>query len=340
MVIDLRSDTVTKPTPAMLEAMMKAPIGDDVFEEDPSVQSLEQKAAEMFGKEAGLYCPSGTMTNQIAIKMHTQPLDEVICHELAHIYQYEVGGIAFHSGASVRLVPGDRGLMTADDVRKRLLPENVHFPITRLVAIENTTNKGGGACYDLEDIKAIAAVCKEHGLAFHIDGARIFNALVAKNETPVQHGQYFDSISVCLSKGLGAPVGSVLLGTKSFIKSARRIRKVMGGGMRQAGILAAAGSYALDHHVDRLADDHRRAKALEQALEKNTSVEKILPVETNIVIFQLLEGVSTAGYLEKLSQANIKAISMGPQLIRFVTHLDFTDEMLEKVLEVLSNLKL
>ncbi|WP_460502321.1 threonine aldolase family protein, partial [Hymenobacter agri] len=257
-LVDLRSDTVTRPTPAMLAAMWAAPVGDDVYEEDPTVRRLEEAAAARFGLEAGLFCPSGTMTNQIAIKAHTEPLSEVICEQTAHVYLWEVGGIAFHSGASVALLPGERGRLTAAQVEAAIRPENVHYPTTRLVCLENTHNRGGGSCYSWDDMAAISEVAKKHGLARHLDGARVFNALVATGQRSEDYGQLFDSISVCLSKGLGAPVGSVLLGSKSFIQKCKRIRKVMGGGWRQAGYLAAAGLFALENHVERLADDHRR----------------------------------------------------------------------------------
>ncbi len=262
MIIDFRSDTVTKPGAGMMEAMMKAKVGDDVFGEDPSINELETMTAAMFGMEAALYCPSGTMTNQIAIKCHTQPGDEVICDESSHVYQYEGGGIAFNSGASVKLLNGDKGRITAEQVLAAIQPDDAHRPHTSLVSLENTSNRGGGSCYDLEEIKKIKAVCAEKKLAFHLDGARLWNALVAKNETPKQYGEAFDSISVCLSKSLGCPVGSLLLGKKDLVKKARRIRKVFGGGMRQAGFLAAAGIYALQNNIERLSEDHKHAKQI------------------------------------------------------------------------------
>ena len=267
MFIDFRSDTVTRPTPAMLNAMMEAPVGDDVFGEDPSVNNLEKRAAEMFGMEAGLFCPSGTMTNQIAIKCHTQPGDEVICDSTAHIYQYEGGGIAFNSGASVKLLSGDRGRISAQQVKEAINPDDVHRAHTSLVCLENTSNRGGGSCYDINNIKEIKKVCTEAGLPLHLDGARLFNAIVAKEENVLDYGRLFNSISICLSKGLGAPVGSVLLGTNTFIKKARRIRKVFGGGMRQAGYIAAAGLYALQNNISRLTNDHAAAKQIADALE-------------------------------------------------------------------------
>ena len=259
-MIDFRSDTVTRPTPGMLAFMQSAPVGDDVFGEDPSIISLERITAAKFGMEAGLFCPSGTMTNQLAIKTHTQAGDEVICDELSHIYQYEGGGIAFNSGCSVKLLHGDRGRVTAEQVLAGINAQDVHKPITSLVSLENTSNRGGGACYDFNEFKNIKNITEQHGLALHLDGARLFNAIVYKQEAAIDYGKIFDSISICLSKGLGAPVGSVLIGSHSFITKARRWRKVFGGGMRQAGYLAAAGIYAMDHHVDRLADDHKNAK--------------------------------------------------------------------------------
>jgi threonine aldolase len=313
-------------------------VGDDVFGEDPTITALEDKAAALFNLEAGLFCPSGTMTNQIAIKAHTEPLSEVICDVTAHVYQYEVGGIAFHAAASVALLHGDRGRFTPEMVRAAIRTDNIHNPVTRLVVLENTSNKGGGTCYTLPQIAAIGSVCREHNLAFHLDGARVFNALAVTGESSRDYGQYFDSISVCLSKGLGAPVGSVLLGTRDFIRKCRRIRKVMGGGMRQAGYLAAAGLYALDHHVGRLAEDHRRAKQLEAALLACAYVETVMPVETNIVIFKLSAAVTTAQFLDQLRARGIQALDFGPQQIRFVTHLDYTQEMADHTVQVLQEL--
>ena len=337
MMIDLRSDTVTKPTPGMLEAMMQAEVGDDVFSEDPTVQALEEKAAALFGMEAGLYCPSGTMTNQIAIRIQTQPQQEVICDKRAHIYNYEGGGTAYNSLASVRLLDGDRGRFTAEDVLENINPDNIHHPETTLVSLENTVNKGGGAYYTLEQIIPISQVCRAHGLSLHLDGARIFNALAASGESPQQYGQYFDTISVCLSKGLGAPVGSVLLGTQALIRKARRVRKVLGGGMRQAGYLAAAGIYALDHHVQRLKEDHDRAQKLAAMLEEKSYIAHLMPVDTNIVIFTLRD-VPIHAFLKMLESRGVKAVPFGKQDIRMVTHLDFTDEMLVRTGEVLEEL--
>ncbi|MBF8963945.1 aminotransferase class I/II-fold pyridoxal phosphate-dependent enzyme [Pontibacter sp. FD36] len=337
-ITDLRSDTVTKPTPAMLQAMFAAQVGDDVYEEDPTINTLERKAAALFGMEAGLFCPSGTMTNQIAIKAHTEPMTEVICDITAHIYQYEGGGIMFNSGASVALVHGERGKMTPEQVEAHIRPDNIHYPPTRLVALENTCNKGGGSYYTLPEIAAISGVCKRHGIALHLDGARVFNALVASGENPQEYGTYFDSISICLSKGLGAPVGSLLLGTKEFIKKSRRIRKVLGGGIRQGGYLAAAGIYALDQHVERLAEDHQKAKQLEAVLNEADYVEYVLPVQTNIVIFKLNDRYKDVDFVAALAEQQIHTSSFGPQMIRFVTHLDVSEEMLQHVLQVLHSL--
>jgi threonine aldolase len=335
--VDLRSDTVTRPTPAMLEAMFTAPVGDDVYEEDPTVSRLEAMAAAQFGLEAGLFCPSGTMANQIAIKAHTEPMSEVICEQTAHVYLWEVGGIAFHSGASVALLPGERGRLTAAQIEAAIRPENIHYPITQLICLENTHNRGGGTCYAWNELEQIAALAQHEGIALHLDGARVFNALVATGQRSEDYGRLFDSISVCLSKGLGTPVGSVLLGSAAFIKKCRRIRKVMGGGMRQAGFLAAAGIYALENNVVRLADDHRRAAELAAALQRQPYVTDVLIPETNLVIFRLSEQVPAADFLQHLQQQGIRASSFGPQWIRFVTHLDVDDAGIARVVEALQS---
>ncbi|MGA0555023.1 threonine aldolase family protein [Larkinella sp. VNQ87] len=328
MSIDLRSDTVTKPTPAMLEAMFTAEVGDDVLGDDPTVKALEEKAARLFGMEAALFCTSGTMTNQLAIRVHTRPGNDVICDQLSHVYLYEGGGIAVNSLASVSLPQGERGKLTATLVRDHIQPDDLHKPVTRLVCLENTVNKGGGCYYKLPEIAAIRQVCDEHGLRLHLDGARLFNALVETGENPEAYGALFDSISICLSKGLGCPVGSLLLGSAEFIKQARRFRKLMGGGWRQAGYLAAAGIYALDHHVNRLKLDHARARRIGQMLAELPEVEEIYPIETNIVIFRLSENILAADYVATLASKGILAVTFGKHLVRFVTHLDFTDEQL------------
>ncbi len=337
-MIDYRSDTVTKPTPGMLAFMQSAPVGDDVFGEDPSINSLERITAAKFGMEAGLFCPSGTMTNQLAIKSHTQAGDEVICDRLSHIYQYEGGGIAFNSGCSVQLLEGNRGRITAEQVLAGINAEDVHKPITRLVSLENTCNRGGGACYEFEEFKAIKKITDAHGLALHLDGARLFNALVYKQEAAIDYGNIFDSISICLSKGLGAPVGSVLLGAAAFIKKARRWRKVFGGGMRQAGSLAAAGIYALDHHIDRLAIDHQNAILLSKVLTKKEFVTDLLSVETNIVIATIGGKYTATSLVAALKEKGILAIAMTPTQIRFVFHLDISEEDLAKTIDILNSL--
>jgi len=339
MIADLRSDTFTKPSPAMLDTMFKAPVGDDVFGEDPSINKLEAMAAAMFGMQAALFCPSGTMTNQIAIKCHTQPGDEVICDKVSHIYIYEGGGIAFNSGCQVKALEGDRGRITADQVLESINPDDVHKARTSLVSLENTANRGGGICYEFTEIQLIKKVCSNNNLKFHLDGARLWNALVAKNETPEQYGEAFDSISICLSKGLGTPVGSLLLGTTDFIKQARRVRKVFGGGMRQAGYLAAAGIYAIENNIERLAEDHDYAKQIAAALAKKIFVGKIMPVETNIVIFEITGSSYTAKtFCEKLAQYEILCLSISSTQVRMVTHLDFTKEMLKKLIETIDAL--
>jgi threonine aldolase len=338
MIIDFRSDTVTKPTPPMLEAMMTAKVGDDVFEEDDSINALEALSAKMFSMQAALFCPSGTMTNQIAIKCHTQPGDEVICDETSHIYQYEGGGIASNSGASVKLLYGDRGRITAAQVKAAINPDDVHRARTSLVSLENTSNRGGGSCYDFGEIKNIRKVCDENNLKLHLDGARLMNALVAKNETAEQYGKTFDSISLCLSKSLGCPVGSVLIGNIDFIKKARRVRKAFGGGMRQAGFLAAAGIYALEHNIERLTEDHDHARQIASVISKLEFVELVLPVETNIIIFELKQGLSAPELVAKLKEKIILAYAIAPNRVRLVLHLDITAAMVTKTTEILSTL--
>ena len=329
LTLDLRSDTLTKPSVGMREAMYAAPLGDDVFGEDPTVNALEEKIASLFGKEAALFCPSGTMTNQIAIRLHTGPQKEVICHQFSHIYLYEGGGIMANSMASVKLLTGDLGKITASQVAESINPDDVHAPETSLVSLENTMNKGGGSIYTLDEVRPIQALCQEKGLKLHLDGARLFNALVETGDAPAEWGQLFDTISICLSKGLGCPIGSVLLGSKVDIKRARKVRKVFGGGMRQAGFLAAAGIYALDHQVARLKEDHSRARTLGEFLMKAPHVVEVLPVATNIVIARL-EGITPEAYLQQLAAQGIKGVKFGKDLVRFVTHLDFGDDHLEE----------
>jgi threonine aldolase len=338
MIADLRSDTFTKPSPAMLEAMFKAPVGDDVFGEDPSVNKLEAMSAAMFGMEAAIFCPSGTMTNQIAIKCHTQPGDEVICDKVSHVYIYEGGGIAFNSGCQVKALDGDRGRITAGQVKESINPDDVHKARTSLVSLENTANRGGGSCYDFTEFQQIKEVCLNNKLNLHLDGARLWNAIVAKNETPKQYGEIFDSISICLSKGMGTPVGSLLLGDSDFIKQARRIRKVFGGGMRQAGYLAAAGIYALEHNMERLEEDHQHAKEIAAVLGKKDFIGKIMPVETNIVIFEVKDSYTPKTFCKKLEEHDILCLSISATQVRMVTHLDFSKEMLNKLLKVIEAL--
>jgi len=335
MNVDLRSDTVTKPTAGMMEAMMNAKVGDDVFGEDETINELEQKTAAIFGMEAGLFCPSGTMTNQIGIKCFTQPLDELIADQTAHVYRYEGGGIAFNSSVSTRLLNGYLGIITAEMIEPEINAVNDHYPRTSLVVLENTVNRGGGSCYALEQIKPIAALCQNKGLKLHLDGARIFNALAKIGDKAEEYGKYFDGISVCLSKGLGAPVGSVFLADRETIKYARRVRKVFGGGMRQAGFLAAAGIYALDHHVERLKIDHSHAQILSDELTNCGWVANVLPAETNIVLFDTVEPAAVV--LDKLAAQGIKALSTGPNRIRFVLHLDVHPEQVEYVVDVLKS---
>ena len=339
MIIDFRSDTVTRPTKGMLDAMMKANIGDDVFGEDPSINELESLAASMFSMEEALFCPSGTMTNQIAIKCHTQPGDEVICDESAHVYQYEGGGIAFNSGASVKLIYGDRGRISAEQVSAGINNmDDAHKAYTRLVCLENTSNRGGGSCYDFEEIKKVKEVCNKNNLTFHLDGARLFNALVAKKETAEQYGKVFDSISICLSKSLGCPVGSLLLGKKDLIKKARRIRKVFGGGMRQSGFLAAAGIYALKNHIPRLAEDHAHARLIAEALIKKDFADDMLPVETNIIIFNTRNPHTAKSIVQKMKEKNILSYAITPERVRLVTHLDIRPEMVQRTIDTIKHL--
>ena len=340
MQINLISDTVTKPTKGMLSAMMNAKVGDDVFKTDPTVNKLQSKIAEMFGMEDALFFPSGTMANQAAIKLHTQPGDRMFCDKWAHVYNYEGGGPAFNAGVTSYLLDGNRGMFTAKQLNDAVSGSrsDIHTPFSKLVAIENTTNKGGGACWDFEELLNIKKVCEKHNLAYHLDGARLFNALVAKNETPEQYGKTFDTISVCLSKGLGAPIGSVLLGSKEHIEKALRIRKLFGGAMRQAGYLAAAGIYALDNHIDRLAIDHTRAKIIGSVLQNSDLIKNVEPIETNIVIFNVIDTINEQDFISRFHDAGISLISMGYGKLRMVTHLDFTEEMLEMVVKTIENI--
>lgn len=337
-MIDFRSDTFTKPSPEMLEVMFKADVGDDVYGEDPTVNKLESYAAEMFGMEAAVFCPSGTMTNQIAIKCHTVPGDEVICDNVSHVYIYEGGGIALNSASSVRPIAGDKGRITAEQVLEAINPDDIHKPRTSLVSLENTANRGGGSCYEFTEIEKIKEACLKNRLALHLDGARLFNAIVARKEKLKKYGETFDSISICLSKGLGTPIGSVLMGGKEFIKKSRRIRKVFGGGMRQAGYLAAAGIYALENNVERLADDHFHAKKIAEALRKKDFTGTFLPVETNILIFEVIGRHTPASFTEEMLKNDIKVTVISKTQVRMVLHLDITEDMVKKTIKVIEEL--
>ncbi|MCH4823273.1 aminotransferase class I/II-fold pyridoxal phosphate-dependent enzyme [Gramella lutea] len=339
--IDLRSDTVTRPTKEMLQAIMTAQVGDDVYKEDPTVNALEEKLARMFGMDEALFFPTGSMANQAAIKLHTQPGEQLICDKWAHVYNYEGGGVSFNSGVSCKLVDGDRGMITASQVEESINPPDFyHSPLTSLVCLENTTNKGGGACYDLEEIKRVRKVCNEHGLGLHLDGARLFNAIVKKGEEPKDFGKLFDTISVCLSKGLGTPMGSVLIGKKELMKNAIRVRKVLGGGMRQVGFMAAAGIYALDNHLEQLAKDNTRAAEIAQILSSLNYIGNVEPVETNIVIFYLKNVEVETKFMKQLAENNIRISNMGQGKLRIVTHLDYSEEMHNRFLETLRKVDL
>lgn len=338
MIVDFRSDTVTKPTPGMLEAMMNAEVGDDVFGEDPTVRKLEEKCAALLGLDAAVYCPSGTMTNQIGIKVLTQPYDEVICYKGAHIYKYEGGGLAGNSNVSVRLLPGDRGRLTVEEIAANINSPDSHYPISSVVALENTVVREAGSYYTLAQVRKVAEFTRSRGLHLHLDGARFFNALAETGDRPHELGSLFDTVSICLSKGLGAPVGSVLVCKKELETKVRRMRKVFGGGMRQAGFLAAAGIYALDHHVGRLKEDHSRAKEIGKVLSSQSYVKSMMPVDTNIVIFELAKDITPDRFLAKLGDHQIKALPFSATEIRMVTHLDVDDRMLEKTLDVLKRI--
>ncbi|MCA0153207.1 threonine aldolase family protein [Winogradskyella vincentii] len=340
MIIDLRSDTVTKPSKGMLNAMLNAEVGDDVYKEDPTVNALEEKLASMFGMDRALFFPTGSMANQAALKLHTNPGEQVICDKYAHIYNYEGGGASFNSGISCKLVDGDRGMFTAQQAEASINPPDFyHSPLTSLIEVENTTNKGGGACWDFEELKKIREVAHKHNLGYHLDGARLWNALVTLDHKPKKYGELFDTISVCLSKGLGCPIGSVLIGNNELMQHAIRIRKIFGGGMRQVGYLAAAGLYALDNNIERLKQDHLKAKEIGEVLESLTFIKKVEPIETNIIIFELKDSVSEKDFLNTLTEKNIHIIGMGSNKLRMVTHLDYIDEMHDSHLKILKSLK-
>jgi len=339
MEINLISDTVTKPSADMLKAMFTAKVGDDVFKQDPTVNEFERIVADLFGMEAALFFPSGTMANQTAIKLHTNPGDQIICDKWSHIHLYESGGASANSGVNFNLLDGIRGMITAEQVKNGINdPSFYHMPLSKMVSIENTTNKGGGACYDLEDLKKIRQVCTENNLKYHLDGARLWNAIVAKKQHPKQFGELFDTISVCFSKGLGAPVGSVLIGDGETMHRALRIRKIFGGNLRQSGYLAAAGIFALKNNINRLADDHRRANELAQVLSRLAWVEKVEPVETNILIFEVKKTLDEKVVIEKFKDKRILISSMGQGKLRIVTHLDYKQVLHEYVIEALQKI--
>jgi len=338
-MINLISDTVTQPSSDMLDFMMKAKVGDDVFGEDSTVNELQDLAASMFGMEAALFCPSGTMTNQIALRLHTGALDEVLCDVNSHIFQYETGGYAYNSGLAIKTIQGQNGLLKADLLADKINPNYDWLPSSKLVVLENTANKGGGSYYEFEDIEAIRELCNSNNMALHLDGARLFNALVETGEDPKAYGQVFDSISICLSKGLGAPVGSLLLADQKKIDFARRLRKVMGGGMRQAGYLAAAGIYALQNNVELLKVDNAHARKIGKVLTEKEYVKSVKPVKSNILIFELDPSRYTGQeFLDQLKLNEIKASAFGKNTIRFVTHLDLSETMIQKTIVVLENL--
>ena len=326
MIVNLISDTVTKPSKEMLHAMINAEVGDDVFKEDPSVNKLEEMIAKMFNKTSALFFPSGTMTNQVAIKINTEPGDELICDHYSHVYNYEGGGASFNSGVSCKLIEGDRGRIFSKQIQKNInKPDFYHSPKTSLVCLENTTNKGGGAIYDFNEIKKIRNLCDKHNIGLHLDGARLWNALVETNETAMDYGNIFDTISLCFSKGLGCPVGSILVGSEEKINKALRIRKVLGGGMRQSGYLASAAIFAIENQIDDLKNDHIKAKEIESVLKNLNFIKNVEPVSTNIIIFSLIDEVDENYFINKMKENNILIISLGEDKLRIVTHRDYTD---------------
>jgi threonine aldolase len=336
--VDLRSDTVTRPTAGMREAMATAEVGDDVFDDDPSVHRLQERLAEMLGKEAALYVPSGTMSNQIAVRIHCRPGDELICERGCHIYRYEQGGFAQLSGVVAQTIDGTDGLLELDQLEGLIRQNDIHEVYTRLVTLENTHNYGGGRVLPMENVAAICQWAHDNDLRTHLDGARLFNAVVASGIAADEWSKHFDTVSICFSKGLGAPVGSALAGTKEAIREARRHRKLFGGGMRQAGVIAAAALYALDHHVERLADDHRNARRIGEAVEKIDGLTLRRQVDTNIVFFDVDPALGTANEVcDWLNHAGVWMIALAPQRIRAVTHLGVTDQDIDRAIEALEN---
>ncbi|NNF01129.1 MAG: aminotransferase class I/II-fold pyridoxal phosphate-dependent enzyme [Bacteroidia bacterium] len=337
-VVELRSDTFTMPDEGMMNAMFKAKVGDDVFGEDPTVNELEELGAKLLGKEAALFCPSGTMCNQIGIKVNSIAPGDLICEEFSHVYQYEGGGIAFTSGLSTTLLSSENGLISADQIKEAINPDDLHKAKTQLVVLENTHNRGGGSCYDIKEVERIKKLCDENKLRMHLDGARLFNAVIAKGYQVAEFSKFFDSVSICLSKGLGAPVGSLLVSTEETIYNARRFRKVLGGGMRQAGYLAAAGIYALENNIERLRDDHAKAGEISATLQQLSWVSNVFPAETNILVFQIVDDLKVEQVIDALKAKNILAVPFGKQKIRMVTHMGVSDEMITKVCKELSGL--
>ena len=336
--VNFISDTVTKPSSEMLKYMMNAEVGDDVFRADPTVNRLESIMAEMFGKEEALFCPSGTMTNQIAIQVHLRRLEELICEKKSHVYQYETGGFAYNANAAVSLIETGNGKLTLQDIKSAIKPYYDWLPKSRLVVIENSCNAAGGIYYTLDEVEPISSFCRSNDLKIHLDGARLFNVLVETKETTEQWGSQFDTLSICLSKGLGAPVGSVLIGSQEDLIIARRLRKAMGGGMRQAGYLAAAGLFALENNIDQLALDNRHAHQIADVIKTKNYVKELRPVYTNIVIFTLSDDWETDDFLAMLQRKNILAVALGPKTIRFVTHRDISNEMMSYALEQLESI--
>lgn len=336
-LIDLRSDTVTRPTPAMREAMARAEVGDDVFREDPTVIRLEERVAELLGKEAALYVPSGTMSNQICVRVHTQPGDEMLCEAACHIHNNEAGGPAVLSGVTCHCIPGDHGILDVSQLEGKIRPLNDHQVRTRIVALENTHNRGGGRVFPIEKIEAISRWARGAGLIMHLDGARLWNAIVATGIAAKTWASHFDTLSVCFSKGLGAPIGSALAGPKDFVVKARRVRKLLGGGMRQAGIAAAAALYAVDHHIDRLAEDHRNAQVIARAIADTPGLRLVPPkVETNLIWVEVDPELGTArDVAAALKQQGVLVHAVGPQTFRACTHLDVSAAQAARAAEVI-----
>ena len=340
-MIDLRSDTITKPSAKMLDAMLKAKVGDDVYGEDPTVKHLENLVADYFGMDRAMFFPSGTMANQVAIKLHTNPGDQVIAHKYSHVYNYEGGGASFNSGVSFKLLDGEKGIFSTDELSSAINPKDFyHAPLSKLVSLENTTNKGGGHCWDFNDFESIKKICSDNNLGLHMDGARIWNSIIAKNDNPKLYGNIFDTVSVCLSKGLGCPIGSILVGKKNFIDKAIRIRKILGGGMRQVGYLAAAGLYAIQNNISRLLIDHERAKEISLKFLSKDFIKTINDVETNIIILELNESVQKKTMIDYFSKNEIVFdwFSMGPEKIRIVTHLDYSKDNHNYLMEIVDKL--